>query len=98
MGEVGLARVKESKVNLPGLDHLKLPDGRKASDVKGSELARVLLAADVPNASVHNGREANLRAYAAHLDAIASQAGKTDAEEWRADWQARLEKKGVAAK
>ena len=48
---------------------LKLPDGRKAVDLRRGELARVLTRYNVPGVEFSNGRLENLKAYKLHCDA-----------------------------
>jgi len=70
----GIAPLKDSLAKLDALGKLKLPDGRRVADVKGGELARILIREGVPGVSHENGRMKNAQAYAEYLDEIAKEA------------------------
>ena len=71
---IGFAPLKDSRAKLGGLGKLKLPDGRELDAVGGGELARVLIQEGVPGVSHENGRQKNVEAYAAYLEAIEKEA------------------------
>jgi hypothetical protein len=71
------APLRRSHAKLDGnLGKLTLPDGRAVDDLSGGDLARALIAIGVAGASHANGREANAKLYAKHLEQIAEQGGK----------------------
>jgi len=72
--QMGVAPVKASRAKLGAIGKLTLPDGRVLDDVGGSELARILIQEGVPGVSHENGRQKNVEAYAAYLDAIEKEA------------------------
>jgi hypothetical protein len=63
-------------------DHLTLPGGKKPQELSSADLARVLLAAGIPGASHAQGREANLQAYANHLETMRKRAADNVVAEW----------------
>ena len=73
--------------NRPGnpktqFDGLPFFGNRKVGDVDSSEIARQLIARDVAGVSHKNGREANLAAYSAHIEAIGKAAADRAVSEW----------------
>lgn len=65
-------------------DQLPVPGGRKFGEVPNGEIARLLIAADVPGIDHAMGRGEIAEAYAKHLRCIADAAGAAAVNAWLA--------------
>jgi hypothetical protein len=74
------APLTKSHAKLGAIGRLTLPDGRLLDYVSGSDLARALIAMGVAGVTHANGREANAKLYADHLEELARAAGKKAVE------------------
>lgn len=63
-------------------DHLILPGGKKAPDLSTADLVRTLQAAGVPGVGPSQGRDANMQAYANHLEEMRKRAADNVVNEW----------------
>ena len=68
----------------PALDNLRLPDNRRIGDLEHSALYAALRTLGIPNFKPTAGRQENVAAYAAHLEAIADAAGREAISAWMA--------------
>jgi hypothetical protein len=66
----------------PALDGLRLPDGRKVADVDHGPLYGEFARLGISGFSHAKGRQDNIAAYAAHLEAIAAAAGQAAIAAW----------------
>ena len=71
--------------NSPALDNLRLPDNRKLGDLDHFQLYAALSTLGIPNFAPTKGRQDNIAAYAAHLEAIADAAGQAAIAAWMAE-------------
>jgi hypothetical protein len=69
----------------PALDKLLLPSGRLVNDTDHGALYGELAKLDIPGFSHSKGRQDNIAAYAAHLEAIAAAAGTAAIAAWMAE-------------
>lgn len=63
-------------------DDLPLPGNRRIGKIESAELTRLLQTYGIPGVSANNPRDANLKAYAAHLAAVHKSAGDQALAEW----------------
>lgn len=79
----GLAPTKPSHANLPpALAALRAPNGRKLSDLSATEIIALGRRAGVAGISEENGRQANVEAFARHIDQIRTAAADAAVENW----------------
>ena len=75
------------RANRPGnprtqFDHLPFFGGETVGNVASDEIARALIARNVPGISHTNGREANLSAYSQHLEKLGKAAADRAVNDW----------------